>query len=165
MSVSPWINFTRATGTHNSSATSWVWAVNMPWPRSTLPVCAVTVPSAATASQESSCFGSMWEAWVSNGPCACAALKLLKLTMRAPPVARNSRRETMGIPPDGAHHAVVGVAAAEHAAEGGADLLVRCAGIGVEDGFSGEDHATEAVAALGGAFIDEGLLDGVGLFG
>jgi hypothetical protein len=71
----------------------------------------------------------------------------------------------MGIPPDGAHHTVVGVAAAEHAAKGSADLLVGCVGIGIEDGFRGEDDAAEAIAALGCSFVDKGLLDGVWLFG
>src|ERR1044071_3214860 len=96
--VSHWISLTRASGTHSSSATSCVCTVNMPCPKSHFPVYAVTVPSDATAIQESSFLGSTWDGCVSNGPCAnangpasCAALKL---TTNAPEVFRKSRRET-----------------------------------------------------------------------
>src|SRR5437868_2851954 len=85
--------------THSSSATSWVCAVNIPWPKSHFPVLAVTVPSAATAIHESSLVGSIWERWVSNGPCAFAngpAIDAaLKLTIRAPELFRKSRREQL----------------------------------------------------------------------
>src|SRR5215469_9965334 len=71
----------------------------MPWPISTLPVYAVTVPSAATAIQESNFEGSIWEACVSNGPWAnaneVAREAVLKLTTSAPEPLRKSRREKL----------------------------------------------------------------------
>src|SRR4051812_5341476 len=85
--------------THSSSATSCAWAVKMPCPKSHFPVYAVTVPSDPTAIQESSCPGSTCERWVSNGPWAMANGEnndaALKLTISAPELFRNSRREAL----------------------------------------------------------------------
>eukprot|EP01132_Coremiostelium_polycephalum_P020033 gene20034-23819_t len=52
----------------------------------------------------------------------------------------------------------MGAAAAEVARQLGAHLGFAGVGIAVEQGLGGHDHAVEAVAALGGLFIDEGLL-------
>ncbi len=53
--MSHWIRVTRENGTQSSSATSCVWAVYKPCPSSHLPVSAVTLPSAFTRIQRSSC--------------------------------------------------------------------------------------------------------------
>ena len=59
----------------------------------------------------------------------------------------------------------MGEAAAENSAEGGADFLVRSIRFRIEHSFGGEDHSAEAKAALGGALVDESLLDGMGMAG
>src|SRR5262252_6720633 len=84
-------------GTESSSATSCVCAVRIPWPNSHLPVYAVMVPSAAMASQASSCCGSTWETRVANGPCAppsdAVIWVALTPTISAPVPLSTSRRE------------------------------------------------------------------------
>jgi hypothetical protein len=58
----------------------------------------------------------------------------------------------------------VSEAAAQHAAEGFRDFLVRRPRFFVEDSFGTQDYATQAKAALGSAFLDENLLQRVRLF-
>src|ERR1700731_3045204 len=69
----------------------------MPCPKSHFPVYAVTLPSDATASHESSFSGSIWDWCVSKGPCAVAngSIKaaVLKQTTSAPEALTKSRRE------------------------------------------------------------------------
>ena len=67
--------------------------------------------------------------------------------------------------PNGSQHARVGKAAAENAAERGADFVVGSFGLSVQNGFGGEDDTAEAKAALRGAFLNEGFLKRVGAFG
>ncbi len=52
---------------------------------------------------------------------------------------------------------------AQHASERFADLLLRRVRFIIQNGFHGEDDAVEAETALRRAFVDEGLLDRVGL--
>src|SRR6202790_4448958 len=69
----------------------------MPCPKSHFPVYPVMTASALTANHESSFSGSMWEGCVPKVPWPCLDSHLhdpeLKLTIRAPPFCRNSRRE------------------------------------------------------------------------
>jgi len=66
---------------------------------------------------------------------------------------------------NGAHHAGVDEAAAEHVLKGVLDLGAAGLRIVVEEGLGGKDHAAQAEAALCRLLINEGLLNGVGLFG
>src|SRR5438270_11960246 len=124
----------------------------MPCPKSHFPVYAVTVASAPMASQESSFFGSMWEGCVSNCPCALSDpsvnAAVVKLTIRAPPLLRKSRRECMlpvrsGIFSDGTEHASVCETTAQDAAESNSNLFVRCVRLSIQDGLGREYHAAE----------------------
>ena len=65
----------------------------------------------------------------------------------------------LGIFANGAQHAGVGEAAAQHAAERDADIVVGSLGLAVEDSLGGEDYATQTKAALGCAFFDKCLLN------
>jgi hypothetical protein len=56
-------------------------------------------------------------------------------------------------------------APAQDAAESFPDFLVRRLRFLVENSLGSQDYATEAKAALGGALVDKGLLDGVRLIG
>jgi hypothetical protein len=53
----------------------------------------------------------------------------------------------------------VSEAAAQHAAESFADFLIRCFWFLVKNSFGSEDYTAQTEAALGGAFVDKGLLD------
>jgi hypothetical protein len=57
----------------------------------------------------------------------------------------------------------VSEAAAQHPAQGFTDFLIRCMRLSVEDRLRGEDYSTEAKAALGGALVNECLLERVRL--
>src|ERR1019366_6097902 len=76
MSVSPSTIRTDPTGTASSSATSSASAVRVPWPASTLPVNAVTEPSAPTCTQASS--------GAPEPPGGCAPLSPVAATVTRP---------------------------------------------------------------------------------
>src|SRR4051812_39639225 len=67
--------------------------------------------------------------------------------------------------PNRTQHAGVSEAAAKDAAESNPDLLIRCIGLAVENGFRGENHTAQAEPALGCAFVDESLLKRMRLLG
>jgi hypothetical protein len=71
----------------------------------------------------------------------------------------------VGIFANGAQHPRVGEAAAENATESGADFIVGGVGLLIENGFGGEDDAAKTESTLRGAFVNEGLLQGVGMGG
>jgi hypothetical protein len=56
-------------------------------------------------------------------------------------------------------------AAAQDAGQGFLNLLVGGFGFLIKQNFRGKDYAAEAESTLGCAFINEGLLDGMRLFG
>src|ERR1700733_9317277 len=102
------------------------------------------IPSAPMASQESSLSGSICPGWVANGPWALAGDWVngvaLKLTIRAPQPFRNSRRDgvmlfDLSIFSNGAQHARVRKAAAQHSSQRGADLLVRGLRVCIQHGL------------------------------
>ncbi len=66
---------------------------------------------------------------------------------------------------DGFSNSHVGAAAAEIAAEAGANFVVGGIRVVIEIGFGGHDEAGRAVAALLGVVIDEGLGDRMGMGG
>src|SRR5712691_5829199 len=172
---------TRATGTESSSATSCVCAVSIPCPNSHLPVEAVTVPSAAIASQASSCCGSTCEARVANGPCAtpsgaviCTALTP---TISAPVPFSTSRREQvararaaralenilMALPPlgvacDGPQHARMREAPTQDARQRLLDLGRGRMRLLIQQRFGGQDHTAQTKTALCRLLVDERLL-------
>src|SRR3984885_15871566 len=115
------------------------------------------VPSATMASQESSLSGSMCPRWVANCPWALiedsVSGAILKLTISAPQPFRNSRRDgvmlfSLGIFSNGAQHAHVGKAAAQHSSQRGADLLVRGLRVCIQHSLRCQDHAAQAKSAL-----------------
>ena len=59
----------------------------------------------------------------------------------------------------------MGAAAAEIPRQGFFNLAVGGLGILIEQSLTGHDHAVDAVAALDGLFVDEGLLDFVHILG
>src|SRR5215469_8360187 len=131
------------------------------------------VPSAFTASHESSCFGSMCESRVPNGPCPTSngsiSGAVLKLTTSAPQLFRKSRRVAIvlapvGILSNGAHHAHVRKATTQHAAQRIPDLVVRSVWFRIQYTLRRQNHAAQAVAALCCSFLDKCLLDRMRLF-
>src|SRR6266852_4729558 len=174
--VSPSISLIFSTRTSSSSATICGSAIRMPVPRSTLPVYIVTVPFLWTArklSTWSSATGFVWPPiW------AGVSRARLKPTMRAPVPIRNSRRVVSSVamsgplshqargPLDGGDDPLVRPAATEVVLERVSDLaLGGVALLGGEEGCGLHHHAVDAVAALGGLLLDEGLLDRVRLLG
>src|ERR1700689_1401480 len=55
-------------------------------------------------------------------------------------------------------------AAAQNAAEGDTDLLVRGIGLSIEDSLGGKDHAAQAESALRRPLVHKGLLNGMRFF-
>jgi len=58
-----------------------------------------------------------------------------------------------------AQHSNVCKAAAQHTAQSLANFLIGCFWFCVQQSFCGQNHAAQAVSALGGAFLYEGLLN------
>src|SRR5215470_11677597 len=148
-------------GTSSSSAAICASAVLMPVPSSTLLVKTVTVPSCATAIQESSCDGSGIPGASSSAAKRSRAGKRLKLTMSAPPAFSNSRRESSDVfialllsnllsrgALDRAENARVRAAAAEIPRERFLDVGVARLRLFVEQRLGAHDEAVGAVAAL-----------------
>src|SRR3954463_7107313 len=138
------------------------------------------LPSAPTAIHESSRRGSMWDGCVPNGPCAPALGRTEaapNVTTRTPDVLRKSRREkpartkascasgvTLHLLPvarDGAKHADVGKASAQHRRHRLPQLGVGGFRVLIEKRFRRENHTAQAEPALSRLFLDERLLNGM----
>src|SRR5262249_47439489 len=165
----------RPSGTSNSSAAICASAVFTPVPSSTLLVKTVTVPSLATAIQESSCVGSGVPGACASPAKRASAGNRLKLTISAPPALSSSRRDSSvfievssdglsGRALDRAENARVRGAAAEIARERLLDFGVGGLGIRVEQRLGADDEAVDAVAALERLLLDERLLQGMRIF-
>src|SRR5215471_21759204 len=196
--VTPWSGVSRvlpstivtpANGTSSSSATIWARPVWTPWPSSTWPLRAMTVPSACTLSHVASEVGST----SGYGPAPAAALAggapstagIAAVTTSAPPAFRNVRRLSASCSIrlivrssghrlrgalDGGDDAHVGAAAAQVG-------RWRGVGVGVPDLCLGrvrrpvqqvdrhDHHPVLAVAALRDLLVDAGLLDRMQRFG
>src|ERR1700686_3242318 len=176
---------TLASGTDNSAAAICAISVRTPVPRSTLPEKTEMLPRASTERKPSTWSSAtvlsfLGKAFAAAGAFTAASASLApsaKVTTRAPPPVRNGRRPRRvtvpGMGPssdlaagalDGAHDAQVRAAAAEVVGERLLDLVLgRMLVLREQDGGL-HDHAVDAVAALRGLLVDEGLLKGVRLF-
>src|SRR5215831_7188219 len=168
--VSPEIICTRSSGRSSSSAAIWASAVTMPCPSSTLPVQTVALPFGSMRIQASS-LGLPARLPGSLGGC-CASMtrgSSENASTRPPAPAVNPRRDIMGAfisgPPHGiggaqhgANDAVVGAAAAQVERQALAHLCIGRMWVAVEQRLRGHQHAVDAVAALRGLLVDEGLL-------
>src|SRR5262249_32248741 len=169
-SVSPEIICTRSSGRSSSSAAICASAVTMPWPSSTLPVQTVALPFTLIWIQASSLRLVSRLPGSFAGCCASTTCGSSENASSRPPApAVKARREMTGAvisgPPHGvggaqhgADDAVVGAAAAQVGGEALAHLGIGRMRVAVEQRFCTHQHAVDAVAALGGLLVDEGLL-------
>ena len=136
----------RAMATSSSSAAICAIAVSTPWPSSTRPVPTVTLPGEGNDTQRSRLGLSL------SGPGSTGAFMALRAHLR-------------GGFFDRAHDAVMRAAAADIAVERGRDFGPRRRRILVEQRLGRDQDAGEAVAALAGLLVDEGLLQRVRALG